>query len=124
MRVFAIAIILGVGAITTPEVQAAPPPEPGSVMFHGPFDGGIGDLSIGPTHGSSARVTVNVVGHMCGSITSMASVSGTSYTIDQDGCQLLVQRNGRTASVKALRCISYLGPSCSFESTAPLRQVK
>lgn len=114
--------------------QTKVPDEPGTVTYHGPFEGGgvprgpVGDLKIGPAHGGMSRVTIVAGSSGCGeSVSGMASVQGDTLLLTKDDsgneCRLTIHRTANSATVKEESCMMDHGPSCGF-SGGPLRRVR
>ena len=109
--------------------QAKVPDEPGTVTYHGGFDGAVGDLKIGPAHGNTSRVTITAGSSGCGeSVSGAASVQGDTLLLTKDDsgneCRLTIRRTASTATVKEDSCMVAHGPSCDFNSVKPLSRVR
>jgi len=132
----ALAFLLSATMISLAEAQQTKvPDEPGTVTYHGSFEGGgvprgpVGDLKIGPAHGTMSRVTIVAGSSGCGeSVSGMASVQGDTLLLTKDDsgseCRLTIHRTADSATVKEDRCMALHGPSCDFGSTSPLRRVR
>ena len=71
--------------------QTKVPDEPGTVTYHGSFEGGgvprgpVGDLKIGPAHGGMSQLTIVAGSSGCGeSVSGMASVQGDTLLLTKD----------------------------------------
>ena len=115
--------------------QAKVPDEPGTVTYHGAFEGGgvpagpVGDLKIGPSHGNTSRITITAGSSGCGeSVSGLASVQGDTLLLTKDdsgnACRLTIHRTASTATVKEDSCMVAHGPSCDFSSVKPLIRVR
>ena len=131
----ALAFLLSATMIPLAEAQQTKvPDEPGTVTYHGSFEGGgprgaVGDLKIGPPHGGMSRVTIDAGSPGCGGgVSGMASVQGDTLLLTKDDsgneCRLTIHRTADIATVKEDGCMMMHGASCDFSSTSPLRRVR